>query len=240
MSQTSYPGSPSLEQRYPFAPIRGNRISRMEETRLGRFTLDHATVQQLATENIGVFVGNSGKLNKIIERVHSLATFSFPGTWIAVAATASMAVVIYNQQASRQGLRERKNAPRYWTHENVVFTTPEGLGTYIKMRKPDDHIAGVLLIDTLCHVHKARGFHRSGWASNDRPQRLANFRADVAADGWLPPFLLFTEKPAKSINTRAMLSPYCLSTWWFVDGKSLRVGEPPTCRKDCHEENSDA
>lgn len=215
-----------FQELYPFAPIRGCRITRLEESRLGHFALDSTTARQLGSENIGVFVGDCENLTWIVRKLEVLSQTPFPGRWIAAAATAKMAAVIFNMLAEKHGLQKRKRAPRFWNQGNVTFTTPEGLSTYARDQGVDHPVASVLLIDTLCHVHKARGYDRRGWAMNDRPQRIANFRADLSVNGWMPPFLLLTERPAKSVETAAMLSPYCLSTWWFVDGKCIRVGNP--------------
>ena len=88
-------------------------------------------------------------------------------------------------------------------------------------------VAGILVVDTLCHIHKARDRYIRGYGVNDRPQRIANFRANLACASWQPPLIFFTSRPAKSLNTNPMLSPYCLDAWWFVDGSRLRVGKPP-------------
>ena len=62
---------------------------------------------------------------------------------------------------------------------------------------------------------------------NDRPQRIADFRAELGGNACAPPLIILTTRPAKSIGTARMLSAYCLDAWWFVDGRRLRIGQPP-------------
>lgn len=222
-----------LKELYPFPAIRGIRITRLPEGKLGNFALDAETAEVLGRRNVGVFVGGCTGLDWIVEKADVLAATDFPGVWVVVLSTKKMAAIVSNKQREKEGRRPVKHAPRYWQRGNAVYTTPEGLYSYAKDRSPETRTAGILLVDTLCHVHMARGEDRLGWNVNDRPQRIADFRADVTVDGWAPPLLLLTRKPAKSVNTASMVSPYCLNAWWFVDGARLRVGRPPATSA-CH------
>ena len=219
--------NPTVAEMYPFAPIRGYRITRLEEAPLGPFRLDATTAASLGREQLGVFVGNCGDLQRIIDKVQILADTDFPGRWVTVLSSKDMADIVYNRAWEYDHPRFRRHAPRYWDRGNVIFTTPEGLGDLSRDGIDGGSVAGILLVDTLCHVHKARNRVFRGYGVNDRPQRIANFRADLACGDWQPPFLFFTSRPAKSVNTHPMLSPYCLNAWWFVDGARLRVGKPP-------------
>jgi hypothetical protein len=134
---------------------------------------------------------------------------------------------VHHTLAQEHGWTRRTRAPRVWEHGRVTFTTPEGLQSYRKTIQASEPIAAVLLVDPLCHVHQARNLFVPGYGINDRPQRIADFRADLGRTGPMPPFLVLTARPAKSIDTQRMLSPYCLDAWWFVDGLRLRVGPLP-------------
>jgi hypothetical protein len=50
-------------------------------------------------------------------------------------------------------------------------------------------VAGIILLDPPAMLHLNRGGTDS-WghtSTNDRPQRVVAFRADLAVDGWQPP-----------------------------------------------------
>jgi len=68
----------SLRKRYPFAAIRGQRITRMEEANLGSFQLDAETAERLAEENIGVFIGGCRDWDWMLDRLNTLAETRYP------------------------------------------------------------------------------------------------------------------------------------------------------------------
>ena len=216
---------------YPFAAIRGHRITRLKESRIARFDLDHETAEYLDVNNLGVFIGNcgyrqAGALDWVMRKLEVLASLQYPSRWIFVAARQWMADDLYGRIPPAEKSRRRTRRPEFWDYGNATITTPEGLRRYSRQMTGLRPVAGIVLIDISCNVHRARGEKGTPWARNDRPQRVADFRADCALGGWRPPLLLFTAKPAKSVNTCPMLSPYCLDGWWFVEGLSLRVGHP--------------
>ena len=69
--------------------------------------------------------------------------------------------------------------PTFWDHHNVTYTTPEGLNSYRDAIASNGPLAAVLLVDPACHVHKARDWFVPGRGVHDRPQRIADFRADL-------------------------------------------------------------
>jgi len=227
MSQENIPIG--VQRCYPGAWIRGPRITRLEETALGYFRLDAETAWNLGNNNVGVFIGGCPSLGRTIERLQQLEQSTITPYWIIVAATKKMAAV-FVQQWFRAGQGDRVaittlKLPK--VHQNIILATPESLRRLGAAERCN--IAGIVVVDMLCHIHKARGGIQNGtfFASNDRPQQIANFRNSVAIDGWLPPLLFVTEKPAKSVTTDAVARAYCLDAWWFVDGNSLRCGSPP-------------
>jgi hypothetical protein len=117
--------------------------------------------------------------------------------------------------------------PRFWDRGNLTSTTPEGSASYFNVIDGEQRFAAVMLVDPKCHVQQAREWFVPGYGVHDRPQRIADLRADLARNGHRSPFLVLSERPAKSVNTNRMLSAYCLDAWWFVDGRRLRVGKPP-------------
>ena len=113
--------------------------------------------------------------------------------------------------------------PKY--HLNIILCTPESL----RRVKADEQrpIAAIILIDMLCNVHQARGFERGKFhIANDRPQLVASFRNLLLCDGWAPPLIILTQRPAKSVWTDTVARAYCLDALWFVDGSGLTCFTP--------------
>ena len=133
--------------------------------------------------------------------------------WVLVAATRRTAAAIASRlfhadSGSRAAPTLR--LPRY--HANAVLCTPESL----RHVPPDERrpFAGIILIDMLCEVHLARGFENGDYhVANDRPQHVASFRNSLSRDGWAPPLIMSTQRPAKSV-------------WTDTVARSLRPGRP--------------
>lgn len=214
-----------ITSRYRDAWIRGPRITRLEENRLGWFELDSETAWMLGTNNIGVFVGNCKPLGGTIDVIRALHDATPGSEWIVVAATKKMAAVLIKRwfredQVGRVAVTTLKLPQVY---SNIILATPESLRRIERHRI--DRVSGIIVLDMLCHIHKARGMkNRNFYVRNDRPQLIADFRNDVALDGWLPPMIFLTQKAAKSVTTDSIARAYCLDAWWFVDGKCLRCG----------------
>ena len=232
MSLESIPDA--VQCRYNGAWVRGPRITRLEENSLGYFRLDSGTAWNLGKNNVGVFVGACQPLGETIECLKRLEQPTVSQHWIVVAATKKMAAVIVQRwfrsgQARRVAITTLKLP---MVLHNIVLATPESLRRIGDAERCD--VAGIVVVDMLCHIHQARGGiqHGNFYVSNDRPQLIANFRNTVALDGWLPPLVFVTQKAAKSVSTDSIARAYCLDAWWFVDGRSLRCGAPPPCQGD--------
>lgn len=217
----------SLRKRYPFAAIRGQRVTRLEEADLGPFQLDGETAERLAEDNIGVFIGGCRDWDWMMDKLNILADTRYPARWLVVLPTEQLAETVYGNSMFDPDRRKRIHVPTFWDHHNVTYTTPEGLNSYRAVSVSNGTLAAVLLADPACHVHEARDLFVPGHGVHDYPQRIADFRADLGRNGRAPPFLILTKRPAKSVSTQSMLSAYCLDAWWFVDGRRLRVGQIP-------------
>ncbi len=219
---------PEVGELYQDAWIRGTRITRLEERRLGQFGLDVETAWMLGTNNTGVFVGGCPPLGGTIDVIRGLQKSSPESRWILVAATKKMAAVMIQRwlgegQVLRVAVTTLKLPQSYG---NIILTTPESL----RKVEGDDHygVAGMIVVDMLCHIHQARGMQNGAFVvRNDRPQLVANFRNSIAVGRWLPPVIFLTQKPAKSVMTDNVARAYCLDAWCFVDGRSLRCGPRP-------------
>jgi hypothetical protein len=206
---------------YTTTGIAGYRISRMEESFLGMFRLTAETAWTLGTANVGVFVGGGPALGKTIERLKGLERPD-AAKWVVVAATKKMAAVIadrwFQAESGNRVVPSTLILPRY--HRNIILCTPESL--HRVEANEQRSIAAIILIDMLCNVHKARGFERGNFhIANDRPQLVANFRNSLLRDGWAPPLIVLTQKPAKSVWIDPLVRAYCLDDLWFVDGSGL-------------------
>jgi len=229
MTTTQESLSSCLAQLYPRPCVRGQRIARLEETRLGPFELTAESAFELGRNNIGVFVGSCGGLGRAMNLLRALDRADSGGRWIVITATKKMNAVLFAEwQLQRTSFIPLNRVPTYWTASQLIFAPPEGLGK-IDNREllKDPGVAGLILLDMQCFVHKARSMttRYNFKVQNDRPQLIANFRSRLCREGWLPPLMFWTEKPAKSVWTTDMLSPYCLDAWWFVDGQSLSCSQ---------------
>ncbi len=220
-----------LNHIYPTAVIRGTQITRMEENRLGRFLLTAETAETLGDEDIGVFVGGFNDVNGMMNRVREIDRHDSGGRWIIVPSTRSFAAVIYQRwlDSSDDWYVDSTQVPNIWRGDNITFCLPESLSLLAaKMKVERTDVAGIVLIDPQCIMHRARGFHNGDFrVRHDRPQLITDFRSRLAIGGWSPPLVFFSTKPAKSVPTDSIRSVYCLEALYFLDGATLRCHPLP-------------
>jgi len=213
-----------IRSRYEVVGVRGRRIARLEETDLGLFELSAETAWHLGTNNLGVFVGGMRSLGPTIERLTRLESRSSESTWIIVAATKKMAAVIvqrwFEAPTERDVAVSTLQLPKM--RGNIVLSTPEALKRI--GAEAASQTAGIILVDMLCQVHRARKMPptRRGFViQNDRPQLISDFRGNLTLEGWAPPLIILAGEPAKAIHTSTVARSYCLDGLLFVDGRSL-------------------
>jgi len=205
----------------------------MEENDLGQFELNAKTAWNLGRDNVGVFIGNCASLAPTLDLLKALEDATSNARWVLVAATEKMAAVIVQRWFLSQTVDRIPLAaleiPK--SQGNILLCTPESLSNLDSRHR--QMIAGLLLIDMLCNVHEARGIKTPGGfrVQHDRPQFVANFRGSLLEDGWTPPFLILTQKPAKAVWTDTVARAYCLDALWFVDGRTLLCGTNQTNNK---------
>lgn len=219
----------SLDLTYPFAAIRATRISRMSEQEIGDFRLTAEIVQELSQDEIGVLVGNCGDMRRIGEKIEQLGATDYPAVWVVVMNSKQMALTWFNAQAEKYGTPSAKKStyPRYWRLDNCWYTTMEGLQSLSDSSEFSGPVAGILVIDPYLKAHCFRG-EGNEWQHNyDRPELVVRFQVENMKDGVRPPLVFFAVPPAKSLNTTSVASLYGFSTWWYADGRMLRVGKPP-------------
>jgi hypothetical protein len=198
----------------------------MEENKLGRFLLTAETAKRLGDENIGVFVGGHTGVNGMLNRVREIDRHESGGRFIVVPSTRSFAAVIYQRwlDTCDQWYVDPTQVPNIWRGENITFCLPEALSLLAaKLKVEHTDVAGIVLIDPQCIMHRARGFHNGDFrVRHDRPQLVTDFRSRLEIGGWIPPLVFFSTKPAKSVPTDSIRSAYCLEAFYFLDGATLR------------------
>jgi hypothetical protein len=213
-----------IATRYSRPWIEGAKITRLEEKRLADFRLDAVTAWQLGRQNLGVFVGNCGSLDRTLDTVHGIVDRRATVSWILIVdeiSTARYAICRWRQSSSEGRPAPIAVEPPY-AYGNLIITTPERL----KSARVSDcgNVAATIVLDTLCEMHKTwRGLSDARWTGRkDLPQLIANFRSKLAVGNWVPPLVLLTDRSAKSVNSSAIARAFCLDGWWFLRGRSFR------------------
>lgn len=206
---------------YPGICMRGQKISRLEETRLGWLDLDAALAEALGNDHLGIFVGQIGGFSYVARNLANLNSSPGIAKWVVVVT----AGVLYEALAGHFSAGDEKSRgcskpPGFCETDKLWFSTPEGLARL--RRAPGfepSEIAGLVLVDLNCILFKARGRLRFGkQAFEDRPQLVADFRASLADDGWTPPMVIWTDKRPKEVPTDRVATALFLEALLFIDG----------------------
>lgn len=162
-----------LNALYPAPFFRATNISRMEEKQIGQLYLDPKTSRMLGEENVGIFAGNCKRLDQLLDRIRQLDSCGAGGHWVVVPSTRKASAVIYKNwlYPDEPIFVEPQTVPAFWSSNRVHFSVPEALaefGTTLFNRGVG--VAGILVIDLFCMVHKARGFQSGEFhVLHDRP-----------------------------------------------------------------------
>lgn len=227
MTATATP--PSLL--YPTARIRGRLVTRSEETTLRWGVFDATAADELGREHVGWFVGNHPGTAVAVGQLGRLDANPGGGVWVVVPHSRQLACDLFAlwPHAEHAG-SPPTSANSAWRSRKVWVAIPEDLKHLrAAARQVEPGIAGVIVLDPPGVMHQSRGGTDSWghtWA-NDRPQRVVNFRADLAADGWQPPLLLLTTKPALAVDTAVAARAYSLDGFRFIAGDSFGCWEEP-------------
>jgi hypothetical protein len=200
------------------------RITRMEETGIGRYWLDAKTAWNLGTEAIGLFVQNIRGVDAMHYQISRIVDSD--STWVIVPSSREFLAQTYMTFARDGLVPQCRRSPESWNVGNLLFSGVEGLCRLSQIHSLW-RLAGVILLDPLCHVYRARDYRLSNGRNHDRVERVVQFRAENAVGDWQPPLLLMTCQPAKSVPTEQAARAYCLNGWHFVDGRSLKFAPAP-------------
>jgi hypothetical protein len=222
---SAVPPIPGPTRTNPSPGIRGRYITRWEEKFLGWAVLDAATADEMGREHVGWFVGNHPGPARVAEQLALLDANSVGGVWVVVPVNWDLAFAIFDKWPHTDHTPEPpKLKNSVWRSRKVWTAAPEDLKRLIPLAQAlDSRLAGVIVLDPDCIMYQARG-GTNRWGRryhNDRPQHVVNFRASLGSEGWQPPFLLLTKKPAKSVNTDVVARTFQLEGFRFIAGDSF-------------------
>jgi hypothetical protein len=223
---------PPLATTYPTARIRGRRITRLPEKYLDWAVLDAAAADELGREQVGWFVGGHPGLACASRQFGHLDANSEGGIWVVVPPSRDASCALFDQWPHTDHVSERPGSKNnfIWRSRKVWFAVPEDLEQLVPpARSFAIGVAGIIILDPHCVLYQDRG-GTDGWGHtyrNDRPQHVVNFRASLDRDGWQPPLLLLTERPAKSVNTVEVARALCLNGFWFIAGDLFACWDEP-------------
>jgi hypothetical protein len=223
--------SDRLATLYPTARVRGRLITRGEEQPLGWAKLDAATALALGRDQLGWFVGGHPGIVAAAQQFGRLDSNPEGGVWIVVPLGRNLARELFSRWP-HTGCVTNLVGTDYcaWQSRKVWVAIPEDLKRILpRARSITPGVAGLIILDPPCLMHMARG-GISSWGNahrSDRPQHIVNFRAAFESDGWQPPVVLITERPAKSANTEAVARAFCLNGFRFIAGNAFGCWEVP-------------
>ncbi len=211
---------------YPSPLIRGARIARLGEKYLGPVATDAATCRFMGEDQIGWFVGGVPTFDRMIENVARINASDFGGRWIVVPATRCLAEVAYQQWFKHEDFPDEVKATTIWHDDLVTFCVPERLDELGRaIIEQDVPVAGIILLDPNCIVHRGRGFGKGKFRiSHDRPQLIVNFRSMLAVGKWCPPLMIMSLHKAATVSAQDVTRVYGLDAMYFIEGASLSCG----------------
>jgi len=229
VTPTTTPGL--LDAIYPTTRIRGRLIRRDNEQTIRWANLDAATAGDMGREQIGWFVGGHPGLARATEQLGRLDSNPQGGVWVIVPLGRELSCELFATWPFAEHVAARPGSSNsVWRSRKVWVAIPEDLKQLLPLvRTIEGGVAGVIVLDPPCILYKTRGGTDS-WGNvhpNDRPQHVVNFRAGLDRDGWQPPLLLLTEKPAKAVDGQIVARAFCLNTFRFVAGDSFGCWEVP-------------
>ena len=218
-----------LELRYPTPLIRGKRISRIGENHLGSSRTDIETCQALGENQVGWFVGGVSTFDRMIDHVRQINESALGSRWIVIPATRVLAEVAYGLWSNESLMDCSSSKATMWHDELVTFCVPERLAELTTvLEQQGTPIAGTILLDPNCIVHLGRAFHKGrDRIAHDRPQLIVDFRASQALGDWSPPLIVMSRHRAAAVNTLKVARVFCLESFQFIEGRSLRSGPLP-------------
>jgi hypothetical protein len=193
--------------------------------------LDAATADELGREHVGWFVGNHPWVRQATGQFARLDANPAGGVWIVIPLSWDLSTALFDYWPRKEHITNRPGpSSPVWQSHKVWVAPPEHLPRLLAAaRSYPEGVAGLIVLDPPCIMYQARG-GTDRWGRknhNDRPQHVVNFRASLGSNGWQPPLLLLTERPAKSVNTEVVARAFCLNGFHFIDGDSFACWDEP-------------
>ena len=195
----------------------------MGEHYIGPAASDAATCRALGEEQLGWFIGGVPTYDRMIEFVRRVDASHEGGRWIVVPATRFLADVAYQIWFENSSLESSKTPSTMWHSDKISCCVPERLNELHDCI--DDTVAGIILLDPNCIVHRGRGFGNNKYRiAHDRPQLIVDFKSELAIGRWTPPLFVMSLHKAAAVPTEAVARIYGLEALHFIEGISLRCG----------------
>ncbi|WP_145118900.1 hypothetical protein [Rosistilla oblonga] len=177
----------------------------------------------MGEDDLGWYVGGVPSFARMIDNMRRINESAVGGRWIVVPATRAWASVAYEQWFDEACSGTRSTL---WQDDAVTFCVPERLAELGKgVDAQHAPIAGVILLDPNCIVHRGRGFgKRKSRIAHDRPQLIVNFRSKLAVGNWCPPLMVMSLHKAAAVSTQDISRVYGLDAMHFIDGATLSCG----------------
>lgn len=220
------PPTSIFDRMYPQPLFRGARIARLGEKYLGPVVADRNTMKDLGESQIGWFVGGVPTFDHMVEHVQKIGQAGIGARWIVIPATKALADIAYDQWSSDGAVCKRGSGATGWSDGNVTFCLPEQLPKLAEqLCGRQTTVAGIILLDPNCIVHKARSFQRGNFhLKHDRPQFIVDFRSKLNVGTWAPPLIIMSLNKSAAVLTSKVTRVYCLEAMQFIDGNSVRCG----------------
>lgn len=216
---------------FPTPRIRGRAVTRLEERTLAWVSLGAEAANELGREHLGWFVGGHPGLRRAAEQLGRLDSNPGGGIWVAVPVGRDASRELFEHWPHGSQIELPPSwGGSIWRSRKVWVAMPEDLRQLLPaIRTSDCGVAGIMLIDPLCIIHKARaGTNWKGeYHRNDRPQHVVNFRAALQLDDWQPPLIVLTQQQAKAVDTDVIARTYCLDGFRFIAGDSFGCWDQP-------------
>lgn len=225
-----------LMMMFPRPLIRGARISRQDLRRVQGFRLNAETAGKLGRYHLGVLVADCRPLAQMLPSFGRLAAAHSPVRYVVVPDS-------YVELSQLLSLGNNGRAPdvqclvpnAVWSCGSCLFSLSERLPILSQLALDQNwQIGAVIVWDPFLRLHRQRRPMQAVRRRTDirrRDCRPANepilqLRYEHRRGDWRPPLFLCTQRQLRSIDSQALSVRYGIEACWYVDGETLRCGEP--------------
>lgn len=227
-----------LSAMFPQPLIRGARISRQDLRRVQGFRLNAETAGKLGRNHLGVLVADCPPLAQVLAVFGRLAAARSPVRYVVVPYSyVELSQLLSLGEDARYPEMQCLSPDAVWACGSCLFALPERLPALSQLAL--DHgwqIGAAIVWDPFLQLPRERRSTKAVRRRADirrrdcRPahEAVCQLRYDHRCGDWRPPLLLCTQRQLRSIDSQALSRRYSLAVCWYVDGETLRCGEPET------------